>query len=86
MPNHWDHAAMEQWAAANPVPAAWGIEFQALQGQLDGDGETQAPHILVPNDPSLVGKKLYLVAYTLSDDDGGEQIWIESDVQTVTLQ
>lgn len=45
-----------------PVPASWNLTFQNFTGTIDPGGTASPlPQIVVPADPSLVGKEFYVV-------------------------
>lgn len=47
---------------SDPVPASWNLTFQHTTGTLDGSGlPPQAPRVVVPNNPGLVGQVFFVV-------------------------
>lgn len=68
-PNPWDDpAGFADWATAHPIPVEWNLTFVGMSGTTDEDGDTNAPRIMVPNDPTLVGRKFFLVAIVDSEE------------------
>jgi hypothetical protein len=66
-PTELGGGALERFAAAAPVSAAWGALVTGLSGCTNGRGMALV-RLEVPDDPALVGATLYLVCIGLGED------------------
>ena len=86
MPDPGDYASFVSWAASNPVHSGWGLSFGDMTGTLNGSGFTNAPDVVVPNNPSLANQVFYVVAYVETvPDDVSASYMVASEVRTITI-